>query len=55
MEGFDARAVDAELDLHAQGLTCVVLVCLGYRSDSDFNASLPKSRLPQDYLFTHLA
>ncbi|QXI30880.1 oxygen-insensitive NAD(P)H nitroreductase [Pseudomonas vanderleydeniana] len=55
MEGFDAKAVDAELNLHAQGLTSVVLVCLGYRSDSDFNATLPKSRLPEDYLFTHLA
>ncbi|BBP76551.1 oxygen-insensitive NAD(P)H-dependent nitroreductase NfsB [Pseudomonas gingeri NCPPB 3146 = LMG 5327] len=55
MEGFDAKSLDAELNLHEQGLTSVVIACLGYRSDSDFNAALPKSRLPQDYLFTHLA
>ncbi len=27
-------------------MTSVVLVALGYRSQDDFNAKLPKSRLP---------
>ena len=47
-------ALDEELRLDAQGLTSVVAVALGYRSDSDFNAALPKSRLPAERVFTHL-
>lgn len=46
MEGFDAKAVDAALGLPEKGLRAVVAVALGYRSDADFNAALPKSRLP---------
>ena len=47
MEGFDFRALDEELDLRGKGYTSVVLCALGYRSEQDFNARLPKSRLPQ--------
>lgn len=54
MEGIDRQVLDAELGLAAQGLNCVVAVALGYRSDSDFNATLPKSRLPAERIFTHL-
>lgn len=54
MEGFDAAALDAELGLNAQGLRPIVLVALGYHSDADFNAKLPKSRLPAEALFTEL-
>ena len=54
MEGIDRQVLDAELGLAAQGLNCVVAVALGYRSDSDFNATLPKSRLPAERVFTHL-
>lgn len=54
MEGFDAQILDQELDLRAQGYTSVVLVALGYRADSDFNAKLPKSRLSEQRLFTEL-
>lgn len=54
MEGIDRQVLDAELGLAAQGLNCVVAVALGYRSDSDFNAALPKSRLPAERVFTHL-
>ena len=46
MEGIDAAAVDAALGLEAQGLRCVLLTALGYGSAPDFNAALPKSRLP---------
>ncbi|WP_233871967.1 oxygen-insensitive NAD(P)H nitroreductase [Paraburkholderia adhaesiva] len=55
MEGFDAKTLDAELGLTEKGLTSVVVVSLGYRSDSDFNAKLPKSRLPVQTVFTELA
>lgn len=54
MEGFDFRLLDEELGLRAQGFTSVVLVSLGYRSDTDFNAKLPKSRLPQATVITRL-
>jgi nitroreductase/dihydropteridine reductase len=54
MEGFDQSALDAALGLRERGLTSIVLVALGYRSAADFNAKLPKSRLPTEQLFTML-
>ena len=54
IEGFDRSALDDVLGLRERGLTSVVLAALGYRSPDDFNASLPKSRLPADELFTLL-
>ncbi|MHC6225068.1 oxygen-insensitive NAD(P)H nitroreductase [Pseudomonas sp. X10] len=54
MEGFDFKKLDEELGLRAQGYTSLVLVSLGYRSDSDFNAELPKSRLSAEQVFTYL-
>jgi nitroreductase / dihydropteridine reductase len=54
MEGFDPRALDEELGLRARGLTSVVLVALGTRGIDDWNANLPKSRLPAESVFTHL-
>lgn len=54
MEGFDAAILDAELGLAEQGLRSVVVIALGYRSDADFNARLPKSRLPEASVFTTL-
>jgi nitroreductase / dihydropteridine reductase len=54
MEGFDARALDEELGLRAQGLASVVLVALGTSGPGDWNAALPKSRLPAETLFTEL-
>lgn len=54
IEGFDARVLDEELGLRAKGMTSVVLVGLGYHSGEDFNAKLPKSRLPRESVFTEL-
>lgn len=54
MEGFDFKKLDAELGLRDKGFTSLVVVALGYRSDSDFNAKLPKSRLPAEAVFTYL-
>ncbi|MDI9313379.1 MAG: oxygen-insensitive NAD(P)H nitroreductase [Hydrotalea sp.] len=54
MEGFDAKKLDEVLDLKAKGLASVVVTALGYRADKDFNATLPKSRLGDDKLFTQL-
>ena len=47
MEGIDHAAIDSALGLQARDLRCVLLVALGYRSSADFNAALPKSRLPE--------
>lgn len=54
IEGFDARRLDEELGLTEKGLKCAVMVALGYRSEADFNATLPKSRLSTETLFTEL-
>ncbi len=54
IEGFDRAVLDEVLGLHEQGLTAVVIAALGYRSDDDFNAALPKSRLSADEVFTVL-
>jgi nitroreductase/dihydropteridine reductase len=54
MEGFDAKVLDAELGLRERGFTSVLLVALGYRGEGDFNARLPKSRLPRETVFTTL-
>jgi nitroreductase/dihydropteridine reductase len=54
MEGFDRDALDAALGLRERGLTAVVLAAIGHRSEADFNARLPKSRLADAAVFTEL-
>lgn len=54
IEGFDQVALDEALGLRAKGLTSSVIVALGYRSAEDFNAGLPKSRLPAAQVITRL-
>lgn len=54
MEGIDVKALDEEFGLREKGFTALVMVGLGYRSSDDFNASLPKSRLPEKEIFTEI-
>ncbi|MEO9383312.1 nitroreductase family protein [Chromobacterium phragmitis] len=54
IEGFDARVLGEELGLREQGLVASVIVALGKRSEQDFNARLPKSRLPAEAVITRL-
>ncbi|MEW7981188.1 MAG: oxygen-insensitive NAD(P)H nitroreductase [gamma proteobacterium symbiont of Phacoides pectinatus] len=54
IEGFDPALLDQALELEAQGLRPVVMAALGYHGADDFNAGLPKSRLPEASLFTTL-
>jgi nitroreductase/dihydropteridine reductase len=54
MEGFDFPALDREFSLREQNLAPIAVVALGYRSTEDFNANLPKSRLPKTQIFTHI-
>lgn len=52
MEGMDFNTLDTEFGLSAKGLTPVAVVSLGYRKEDDFNAALPKSRLPEAQIMT---
>ena len=54
IEGLDVKVLDQELGLREQGYTAVAMVALGYRKDTDFNAALPKSRLPEQEIITVL-
>ena len=54
IEGFDRVVLDDALGLSERGLRSVVMAALGYRSVDDFNANLPKSRLPAEEVFTLL-
>ena len=54
MEGFDADLLDAEFGLPARNLAAVAVAALGYRGPDDWNAALPKARLPAAELFTEL-
>lgn len=52
MEGVDTAALDREFGLEARDLRALMVVGLGYRGEDDFNAKLPKSRLPEEVLFS---
>ncbi|CAB1212539.1 oxygen-insensitive NAD(P)H nitroreductase [Acinetobacter bouvetii] len=52
--GFDEQIINQELGLDERGLIPSVLMTLGYRSETDFNAQLPKSRLNREEIFTQL-
>ncbi|MCK6412101.1 MAG: oxygen-insensitive NAD(P)H nitroreductase [Azonexus sp.] len=54
LEGFDPAAVDAALGLPEKGLRSVVMLALGHRGEDDFNAALPKSRLPETVVFSEI-
>lgn len=54
IEGFDSSILDEELGLREKGMTSVVLAALGYRGADDFNAKLPKSRLPIEEVISEL-
>ncbi|MCF6688708.1 oxygen-insensitive NAD(P)H nitroreductase [Raoultella terrigena] len=54
IEGVDFAILDAEFDLKAQGYTSLVVVPVGHHSVEDFNAALPKSRLPQATTITEI-
>lgn len=52
MEGADLKALDEEFELRSKGYTAVAVISLGYRSEDDFNADLPKSRLSEETIIT---
>ncbi|RKS85168.1 dihydropteridine reductase [Orbus hercynius] len=54
IEGYDAVKMDEILGLSAKGFKSIVIATLGYRAADDGNAHRPKSRLPDEQLFTRL-
>ena len=54
IEGFTPQSMDEILNLPAQGLQSVVVAAIGHRSEQDFNARLPKSRLERGKVITLL-
>ncbi len=52
--GFDEQIISEELGLLEKGLIPSVIMTLGFRSEQDFNAKLPKSRLTAEEIFTKL-
>lgn len=54
IEGFQNEILDSNLQLAEKGLHSTVIAAFGYHSDEDFNATLPKSRLPDETLFSEV-
>ncbi|WP_392559466.1 oxygen-insensitive NAD(P)H nitroreductase [Orbus mooreae] len=54
IEGYDSAKMDEILGLKTQGLRSIAIVTLGYRDPKDGNAHRPKSRLPNEQIFTFL-
>ncbi|WP_029685883.1 oxygen-insensitive NAD(P)H nitroreductase [Tatumella saanichensis] len=54
IEGIDPEKLDEVLSLKQQGLHSLSVVAIGYNSEKDFNASLPKSRLAEELVITRL-
>ncbi|MGL4580982.1 MAG: oxygen-insensitive NAD(P)H nitroreductase [Shewanella sp.] len=54
IEGFDPVVLNQTLGLREKGVGASVIVALGYHSEDDFNAKLPKSRLAQEVIFTEI-
>lgn len=52
MEGVDIKALDKEFGLREKGYMPLAVVSLGYKADDDFNAKVPKSRLPENEIIT---
>lgn len=54
IEGVDPTALNQEFGLTEKGYTAVAVIAFGYRHPDDFNAKLPKSRLPESEIFTQV-
>jgi nitroreductase len=54
MEGFVPVQYDSMLGLEEKSLTTIALCALGYRSESDPYAKLPKMRLAKEQVVLHV-
>ena len=49
MEGVDAELISEEFETELDGFICDVALAIGYHDRTeDYNATLPKSRLPKE-------
>lgn len=55
MEGIDTAVLDEEFGLREKGFNSLAIVCVGYHDPKeDYNAGLPKSRLPLSTTLTEV-
>ncbi len=55
MEGIEIKALDDEFGLREKGYSSLVVVPIGYSDpENDYNAKLPKSRLPYSEILTEV-
>ena len=55
LEGIDIDLIEEEFKEELDGYVCHVALAIGYHhEEEDFNAKLPKSRLPHDDVFVHI-
>lgn len=55
MEGIEVKVLDEEFGLRERGFTSLVVVTLGYHDEAnDYNAKLPKSRMPYSEILTEV-
>lgn len=55
MEGVDIAGLDAEFSLREKGFSSLAVACVGYHdAEEDYNAHLPKSRLPLSRIITEV-
>ncbi len=54
IEGFDPQKMDEVLGLKEKGMHSLVVAAIGFNSDKDFNAALPKSRFSEQDVITLL-
>ena len=54
MEGIEPQIIDEKFNLREKGYMTSMIVTVGYSSEDDFNAKLPKSRLPEEKIFTEV-
>ncbi|HKL11856.1 MAG TPA: oxygen-insensitive NAD(P)H nitroreductase [Clostridia bacterium] len=54
MEGLDMKVLDEEFGLREKGFSSAIVVALGHHADTDFNTSLPKSRLAKEEIIERI-
>ena len=54
MEGIDVPRVAEAFKEELDGYVCEVALAIGYHSEEDYNAKLPKSRLTHEDVFVHV-
>lgn len=54
IEGFNSTVLNEELGLRNKGYAASIILALGHHAQEDINQTLPKSRLPQEMIFSEI-